>query len=278
MMAVLTQAELEAEFLQQEQAAARHTITVVKALISNALQVHEVDFDALAAKVNSINTLLDGDEANEGYQAFAALTTKLNTLEATANNNAQSIANLQAALNNQIATLNNRVDTVESEARTGREALDARITALRTEYEGHVAAKLVADNGRDTRLDDHLARIEALEASKALVEDRLNTLETDNTANKSAISQLQTSLSAQTAALQQELVRAQQAEAELRSELETERARIDGLVTQSANFATRQDVSDANQAGATAFCTTLWAEAGITMPPGMTMPDGSVSA
>lgn len=275
---VNNQAELEAELLAHEQATARHTIRVVKALIDNRLSIHEVDFDALAAKVQSINTLLDGDESTEGYQAFAALTTKLNTVEATANNNTAAIANLQTALNNQIATLTTRVDTVESEARTAREALDTRITTLRSEYEAHVAAQLTANNQRDTRLDDHQARIDALESAKTLIEGRLATLETDNSANKSAITQIQTTLSAQADALQQELNRAQAAEAELRSELVTERARIDGLVTASGSFVTYQNAADANLSGATAFVQTLWADAGVAMPSGMTMPDGSTSA
>lgn len=274
---VQNQSDLEAALIAQQQAEARQMITIVKALIAQSLQVHEVDFDALAAKVNSVNTLLDGDEANEGYQAFAALTAKLNTVEATGVNNTASIANLQNALNTQIATLNSRVDTVETEARTGREALDARITTLRSEYEAHVAAKLTADNTRDTRLDDHQARIEALEASKALIEGRLTVLETDNTANKSAIAGIQTSLSAQADALKQELQRAQAAELQLQTELATERGRIDQLTTNQASFATHQNISDANEQGATAFVNAAWAEAGITMPAGLPMPDGSTS-
>ena len=274
----IDQTTLEADFLAQEQAMARHTITVVKALISNALGLHEVDYQALADKVSSINSLLDGDEANEGYQAFAALNTKLSTVEATGIANAAAIATLQTALTNQIATLTSRVDTVEAEARTGREALDARITTLSNQYAAHVASVLVKNADQDTRLDDHQARIEALEASKVLIEARLATLETDNTANKSAIAQNATNLAAQSAALQAELLRTQTAEAALQSELATERARIDGLVTASGNFATRQNVSDANESGAMAFCAKLWAEAGITMPAGLGMPDGTTSA
>lgn len=278
MSEVNNQADLEASFVAQEQAMARHTITVVKALISNAMQVHEVDFSALAAKVQSINTLLDGDEANEGYQAFAALTTKLNTVEATGVNNSQAIANLQTALNTQIATMTTRVDEVEAEARTGREALDARITTLNNAYTAHVAAQLAKDNAQDGRLDDHQARIEALESSKVLIENRLATLETDNTANKSAIAQMQSTLTAQAAALQAELERAQAAEAQLQSELATERGRLDTIFSEKGAWATRQNVSDANQAGATAFCNALWTEAEIAMPAGLGMPDGSVSS
>lgn len=273
----IDQTTLEADFLAQEQAMARHTITVVKALISNALGLHEVDYQALANKVSSINSLLDGDEASEGYQAFAALITKLSTVEATSVANAAAIANLQAALTNQIATLTSRVDTVESEARTGRDALDARITTLNNQYTTHVASVLVKNAEQDTRLDDHQARIEALEASKVLVEARLATLETDNTANKSAIAQNATNLAAQSAALQSELLRAQTAEGALQSELATERARIDGLVTTSGDFATRQNVADAGEVGAMAFCNKLWSEAGIAMPAGLAMPDGTIS-
>lgn len=274
---VENQTDLEASLVAIQQAEARQTITVVKALISQALGVHEVDFDALASKVSSINSLLDGDEANEGYQAFAALTGRLSTVEATSAANAQSIANFQSAVNAQIATLNTRVDEVETEARTGREALDLRITQLRSEYETSEAARLVADNQRDTKLDDHKTRIEALEASKALVEGRLTSLETDNTANKSAITQIQTTLTAQASALQTELTRAQAAEAQLQLELETERGRIDSLVSEKASFATRQNVADATEAGATAAVNAMWSEAGIAMPAGLAMPDGSVS-
>lgn len=275
---VNNQTELENALVAQEQATARQTIVVVKALIGQALQVHEVDFDALASKVSSINSLLDGDEANEGYQAFAALTAKLNTVEAQGNNNAQSITNLQNALNNEITALNTRVDEVENEARTGRESLDARITQLRTEYETSEAARIIADNGRDTRLDDHVERIIALEASKTLVEGRLTSLEADNTANKSAITQIQTTLLAQAEALQTELTRAQAAEAQLAQELGVERARIDQIYTEKGLWATRQNISDANEAGSNAAVVAMWAEAGLTMPAGLPMPDGSVSA
>lgn len=277
MAVVNSQTDLENELIAAEQAAARHSITVMKALISGALGLHEVDFTALKAKVDAIHNLLDGDELAEGYQTFAALTAKLDAVELKGNQNAAAITALQTSLTDQLATMDDRINTVESEARTGREALDARITALRTEYEAHVAAKLVTDNQQNTALADHLERIVALEASKALIEGRLGTLETDNTANKSAIAQIQTTLLAQADALQQELTRAQAAEAEIRAELATERARIDGLVTASGAYATRQNVADANVAGAMAFCNKMWEEAGIAMPAGLPMPDGTTS-
>lgn len=276
-MAKLTQAELEAQLIAQQQAEARSMITIVKALIANQLQVHEVDFDALAQKVSNINTLLDGDEASEGYQAFAALTTKLNQVELKGHANEAAITAFQTAVNAQIAALTTRVEDVESEARTGREALDARITQLRTEYEQHVADKLASDNAQNTKLDDHLARIEALEASKLLVEGRLATLEGDNTANKSAIAGIQTTLQAQAEALQQELTRAQTVEAEIRAELATERARTDAVVTKQEEFATREDVANAGKAAAMAAVSAAWDESGIPMPAGLAMPDGSVS-
>jgi len=274
---MLTQAELEASYLQQRQVEARHSIAVTKALIANALQVHEVDFDALAQKVNAIDTLLDGDEKKEGYQAFAALSEKLNTVEATANNNKQSIANLQTAINNQIATLTQRVDGVELEARTGREALDARITALRTEYEGNIEKQLIINSQTESLLNDHKLRIEALEASKALNESRIASLENDNTLNKSEISQLKTALAAQTEALKQELARSQQVEAEIRSALSTERQRVDQLVTDAQHYLTRDDADSANLVGATAYCNELWADAGLPMKSGLSMPDGTTS-
>lgn len=70
---------------------------------------------------------------------------------------------------------------------------------------------------------------------------------------------------------------AQNAEAAIQAELVAERARIDGLVTQAGTFATRQNVSDANQAGAMSAVSAMWDEAGIVMPAGLAMPDGSVS-
>ncbi len=276
-MSKLTQAELEALAAQHQAAEARSMVKVVKAIVDNRLAMHEVDFDALTSKVSLINDLLDGDEQSEGFQAFAALSQKLANVELKGNQNSTAISALQAALNSEIESLSTRVDAVETEARSGREALDARITQLRSEYEAHVADKLAADNGRDTRLDDHKARIEALEASKSLVDGRLKTLEDDNTANKSAIGQIQSTLQAQANALQAELERAQAVEAELRSELETERARVDGLVTAQGSFATRQNVADASQAGAVAAISAMWDEAGIDMPAGVLMPDGSVS-
>lgn len=277
MTEINNQAEMEAALLAQEQATARHSIAVMKALIDNRLSLHEVDFDALTAKVNLINGVLDGDEQTEGFQIFAALSAKLDTVEATANNNAAAITALQNALNSQIATMTSRVDTVEEEARSGREALDARITALSESYSAHVAAQLTKDNTQNTRLDDHQARIEALESAKALHADRLALLETDNTANKTAIAQLLTTVAAQSEALNAEKARAEQVEAELRGEIATERSRVDQLVTDSQKYATRQNVANAKKGAATGFCNTLWAEAGLPMPSGMDMPDGSVS-
>lgn len=274
----LTEIQLEASLIAQEQATAAHTIRVMKALIDNRLSIHEVDFDALTAKVNAVNTLLDGDENTEGFQVFAALSTKLNTVEATANNNAASITNLQNALNSQIATLTGRVDQVEADGLTARTALDARITTLNDQYTTHVAAQLLKDNGQDTRLDDHQARIEALESAKILHDTRLADLETDNVVNKSAIAQLQTTTAAQTAALIAAQAASETESAAIRAELVTERSRIDALANASGHYATRQNVADASEAGASAYVAKLWADAGISMSTGLAMPDGSVSA
>jgi len=273
-----TQAELEAGLVAQEQASALHTITVVKAIVDNRLSLHDIDFDTLAANVNAINTLLDGDPDSAGYQAFAALTTKLNTVEATAGNNASAISALQSALTSQIATVNSRIDDVESASRTAREALDARISTLSDQYTSHVATQLAKDNAQNTSLDDHKLRIEALEAAKALHVSRLDFLETDNTANKSAIAQLVTTVAAQSEALQLEQQRAELAEAALRAELVTERARVDALESSNAAQPNRTEIVQANEASSMAFVDALWASAGIAMPSGLALPNGTVSA
>lgn len=268
----MDQTALEQQLIAYQQVEARHTIKVMKALIADAMGVHEVDFNALAQKVSSINALLDGDEQNEGYQAFAALSQKLNNVEASAANNAQAIANLQTALNNQIETLNTRINAVEKEGRDARKALDERITELSDQYTAHVAASLTKNNEQDTRLDDLTTRVQGLEAYKALVEGRISQLETDNTTNKSDIAQIKTALSTQAAALEQELTRAKAEEKALRDALAVERERIDDMQSQMGDFATRQNVADANKAGAGAFCNGLWSEAGITKPDDLPMP------
>ena len=277
MATVDTQAQLEAELIAQEQATARHTIRVMKALLQGYIDVSEVDLDALRTKVTNLHNLLDGDEATEGYQVFAALTQKLNTVEATGQQNAQAITALQTSLNTLIAEANVRINGVEQESRDGRAALDVRITALSDQYTAHVTAQLIKDADQDTKIADHLVRIEALEAAKILHEARLAQLESDNTAERADIEQLKLLVEAQTTALVTEKTRAEAAEAAIRGELVTERNRVDGLVTQSAFFATRQNVADANSGGAMTYCNTLWAEAGIPMPSGLAMPNGTVS-
>ena len=277
MSIVETQAQLEAELVAQEQAVARHTIKVMKALLQGYININSVDLDALRQKVTNLNNLLDGDEATEGYQVFAALTQKLNTVEATSTQNAQAITALQGSLNTLISEANLRINGVETEGRDGRAALDLRITALSDQYTNHVASQLVKDAVQDQALVDHKLRIEALESAKVLHEARLQQLESDNTAEKADIEQLKLLLAAQTQALMAEKVRAEAAEEALRAEMVTERARTDGLVTQSASWATRQNVADADSAGAMAHCNTLWQEAGIPMPSGLAMPNGTVS-
>jgi len=273
----LSQAALVGKMTEHKEAEARNMIAVIQALLDSRLGMHEVDLDALTAKVAAVNDLLDGDEQSEGFQKFAALTTKLANAELKGNQNAAAITALRNALNGEIAALGDRVDTVENEARTGREALDARITQLRSEYEAHVAKKLAEDNQRNTRLDDVTLRIGALEASKKLTEGRLAELESDRDQVKSDVLQIKTTLQAQAEGLQAELERAQAVEAELRTELETERSRLDGVVTKQGTFATRQDVANASEAASMAAVSAMWDEAGIPMPAGLPMPDGSVS-
>lgn len=242
----MTQAELEAQYVQAQQAEARQVVALVNAVVDNKISLQEVDLDALAAKVTRINNYFDGNSDLEGFQNFEAILSRLETVEGASTAQAQSIATLQTALNSAISTLNTRIGTVESEARTAREALDTRISGA----EGRVTALETAKTGQDTRL--------------ATLEGKVSANETALTGHASALSG--------------EVARAQAAEQGLRDEIVTERGRIDSLVSDSGAYATRSNVAAASTSGSMAFANALWAAAGIAMPAGLPMPDGTTSA
>ena len=275
---VANEAELTAELIYQQESEARHTIRIVKALIDNRLSIHEVDFDSLAAKVSSINSLLDGDEANEGYQTFAALVARMDTMEIVGADNAQKVANLQTALTSQIASMTSRVDGVVADSEAARAQLAATMQTLRDEYEAHVAAKAQSDSDQNSTLDDHNARIEALESVKVLHADRLALLETDNVANKSQIAQLLTKTEANRVAIETETSRATAAEAVLRGDIAELAGKTAVLEGKAETFVTYQEASDAEAASTNANVVAMWAEAGLPIPAGLQMPNGTVSA
>ena len=275
---VANEAELTAALIDQQEAEARHTIRIVKALIDNRLSIHEVDFDSLAAKVTSLNSLLDGDESSEGYQAFAALVARMDTMEIVGADNAQKVANLQAALTSQIASMTSRVDGVVADSEAARAQLAATMQTLRDEYEAHVAAKAQSDSDQNSTLDDHNARIEALESVKVLHADRLALLETDNVANKSQIAQLLTKTEANRVATETETARATAAEAVLRGDIATLNGKTAVLEGKAETFVTYQEASDAEAASTNANVVAMWNEAGLPIPAGLQMPNGTTSA
>ncbi len=93
-----TSAELETHLQSIGEAEAAHTVALINALIQGSMDLHDVDFVALQAKVTNLNTLLDGDPNTEGYQAFEALIARVTANEGAVATLQTDVSAAQAAI------------------------------------------------------------------------------------------------------------------------------------------------------------------------------------
>jgi hypothetical protein len=237
----MTPEELQAALVQNQQAEAANIVAFVESVVDGRMNLHDVDFNDLEAKVTALNTLLDGDPNSAGFQTFQALVNRLTALETSSIEQATALASLQNLVNTQNTAINARIDQVESDAQAASTALDSRITTLETNATASAAARLSKDN-------EHDSKIASLETTATNLE---SALEGEATARVAADQ-------ANTAAIN------------------AEKSRIDGLTTQIGNFATREEIGNDMTAAGQSFIDRLWA--GRTRPAGLMNADGSVSA
>lgn len=237
----LTAAQLQAQLLQQQQAEAANIVALIEAIVDGRLTVTNADVGDLEAKIAALNTLLDGDENTEGYQAFQNLVARLLAVETKNTEQDAAIAALQTALAAQNTTLTNRINTVESEAAAARTLLDGRVATLETQTAASAAARLSKDNEHDA-----------------------------------AIAGLETTVDNLEAAITAESGRAVAAEQANAAAIAVERGRIDAANVAAQEFVTRDELKTGTEAAATGFINRLWA--GRTRPAGLPNADGTTSA
>lgn len=272
----LTQNELQNQFLQARQSEAAHLIALMESVVDGRLQITNTNISDIEAKINAVNTLLDGDPSSEGFQKFIALTTKIGQLETQSAEQQTAINSLLSTINNHITDVTARINQVEKDGQDARNALSTQLTQLEATVTAAAQARLTKDNEHDGKLADHETRIAANETKNAQQDQRLTDLESGQTTQNSDINALKSTAQNLENALNDEATARLAGDKTNADKLVIEQGRIDTLSTQAQTFATRQNVADAGLAGSNAFVAALWA--GRTMPSGLLMPDGSVSA
>jgi len=254
-----TYEEYQDQMVANQKREALATQALVQALIADQLSVHEQDFSLLAEKIKAHNDLFDED-------LLLQLNSKISTLTTSTAENKQGLADLKTAIDSSIATISTKLDKVETEARTARTSLDSRITANKDTFDQYVVDSTKKDNAQDTSLADYEVRIKGLEGYKLLVDARVSDLESDNTANKSAISQITSTLQTHAKALEDALNRAKTEEKQLRDELVIERERIDALESDAEGHLSRAEASAVAIKASDAGIVAMFAAAGIDRP------------
>lgn len=115
----ITVAELQAQLIEHDQSVAANIVALVESVVDGRVGLADLDIDALQTKVESLNTLLDGDPNTEGYQAFVSLVNRLSTVEGVNETQATAITNLQTAvteLGARMTAAENRLDAIETAA------------------------------------------------------------------------------------------------------------------------------------------------------------------
>jgi hypothetical protein len=240
-MSDLTLEELQAQLIANNQAVAANTVALLTSIVDGRMNLHDVDFDDLTAKVTALNDLLDGDADNTGFQTFQSLVNRMTAVETDNIAQASAITALQTLVASQGATINARIDQVENDASSATSALDGRVTTLETNATASAAARMSKDNQHDSA-------IASLTTTAGNLEDAV----TAEATARVAADQVNTAA------------------------INAEKARVDALTTQASKFVTRQEIGNDLEAAGQAHINALWA--GRTRPAGLANTDGSVSA
>lgn len=236
----LTTAELQANLIAQQQAEAANIVALIESVVDGRIAIVDVDLEALAAKVAAVNSLLDGDPTNEGFQAFIALVARVVALETASTEHGAAIALLQSALAAQGVALNTRIDDLDFNTSASLTLLGDRLTTA----EAQVSAETLRSMSKDA---EHDAGIASLNSTAISLQDALTI----------------------------EAGRALAAEVSLNDAVGVERARIDALAILNGNFVTRNELSADGQFSGQAFINRLLA--GKTRPGGLPNTDGTTS-
>lgn len=293
----LTTAELQANLIAQQQAEAANIVALIESVVDGRLDVVNIDLTALAAKVEAVNTLLDGDPTNEGFQAFLALVARVVALETTSIEHGASLVALQSALTAQGAALNTRIDQVEANTAASLSVVDGRLTAAESAIASEVTRATAADAAHSADIASLNSTAAALEtsitnetnratAAEAVLDGKVTAVEgalasevsratAKDAEHDAAIASLNSTATTLQSTIATETSRALAAEAALSAGVDLVNGRVDAVVNEMGNFVTRDELSLDGQLSGQAFINRLWA--GKTRPAGLPNTDGTVS-
>lgn len=227
-----TQAQIEQNEALLGAGLMQHLKSYIQLYVSQKAALQDVDITELSSKIAQIVSVIDGDPASEGYQAFQGLLSDVATLKTDNTSNKQRLTAVESALLAMDSAWRAEIARVETESKARDNALGARIDALQTSVSEYAAARLAKDL-------EHDGAIAALEAAKTTIIQNL----------------------------QAEVARALSREAELNEAINANTAEINAIKGREQHYATRANVDS----GFAAFCngavTELWS--GLTQPAGL---------